>query len=163
MSWDIFVQDLPAGISSVVEIPANFEPGPIGQRSEIIAKLSALYPECNFADPSCGTLELPGCSIEFNLGSGNKLQSFAMHVRGDERAPVVVGHPPRVKDGKKKSPAGTISLLPLSPHERTSCDQLSAVCHCRLNYRSKYCACSINVLSEGVQCGGWPSPSPRRR
>jgi hypothetical protein len=92
MSWDIFVQDLPAGISSVVEIPANFEPGPIGQRSEIIAKLSALYPECNFADPSWGTLELPGCSIEFNLGSGDKLQSFAMHVRGDERAPVVVGH-----------------------------------------------------------------------
>ena len=52
MSWDIFVQDLPAGISSVDDIPDNFEPGPIGQRSEIIALLLALYPECNFADPS---------------------------------------------------------------------------------------------------------------
>jgi hypothetical protein len=91
MSWDIFVQDLPAGISSVADIPDSFKPGPIGQRSEIMAKLSALYPESNFTDPSWGTLELPGCSIEFNLGSGDKLQSFAMHVRGDERAPVVIG------------------------------------------------------------------------
>jgi hypothetical protein len=91
MSWDIFVQDLPGGISSVAEIPDNFEPGPIGQRSEIIAKLSALYPECNFTDPSWGTLELPGCWIEFNLGPADNFRSFAMHVRGDERAPAVVG------------------------------------------------------------------------
>jgi len=92
MSWDIFVQDVPAGISSIADIPNDFRPGPIGRRSEFVAKLSALYPECTFADPSWGTLELPGCSIEFNLGSGDILQSFAMHVRGDERAPVVVGH-----------------------------------------------------------------------
>jgi hypothetical protein len=92
MSWDIFVQDLPAGISSVADIPDCFEPEPIGQRSEIITKLSELYPECNFADPSWGTLELPGCSIEFNLGPDDILDGFAMHVRGDERSPVVVGH-----------------------------------------------------------------------
>jgi hypothetical protein len=92
MSWDIFVQDLPGGISSVDDIPDNFAPGPIGERSEIIAKLLALYPECNFADPSWGHLGLPGCSIEFCLGSEDKLQCLAMHVRGDERAPVVVGH-----------------------------------------------------------------------
>jgi hypothetical protein len=92
MSWDIFVQDLPARISSAADIPDDFEPGSIGERSEIIAKLSALYPECNFADPSWGTLGLPGCWIEFNLGPADKFRSFAMHVRGDERAPVVVGH-----------------------------------------------------------------------
>lgn len=92
MSWDIFVQDLPVGIASVDDIPDNFEPGPIGQRLAIMTKLLALYPECNFTDPSWGTLELLGCSIEFNLGLRDQLRSFAMHVRGDERAPVVVGH-----------------------------------------------------------------------
>jgi len=54
MSWDIFVQDVPAGISSIADIPNDFRPGPIGRRSEIVAKLSALYPECTFADPFLG-------------------------------------------------------------------------------------------------------------
>jgi hypothetical protein len=92
MSWDIFVQDLPAGIASVADIPDGFVPGPIGRRSQILARVSALYPECDFADPSWGMLDLPGCSIELNLGSDEELQGFALHVRGDKRAPVVVAH-----------------------------------------------------------------------
>jgi hypothetical protein len=92
MSWDIIVQDLPAGISSVAEIPDNFTPGPIGQRSEIIATLSALYAEFSLTDPSWGILELPGCYIEFSFGPGDTLKWLAMNVRGDARAPVVVGH-----------------------------------------------------------------------
>jgi hypothetical protein len=92
MSWDIFVQDLPPGIASTDDIPDDFQPSPIGLRSKIMAKLSALYPECDFADPSWGILELPGCSIELNLGSDEELDGFAMHVRGDERAPNVVTH-----------------------------------------------------------------------
>lgn len=46
MSWDTFVQDLPPGIASISDIPDDFEPSPIGLRSDIIAKVSALYPEC---------------------------------------------------------------------------------------------------------------------
>ena len=92
MSWDIFVQDLPLGIASAADIPDDFVPSPIGLRSEVIAKVSALYPECSFADPSWGVLDVPGCSIGLNLGSSEELQSFAMHVRGDERAPSVVAH-----------------------------------------------------------------------
>jgi hypothetical protein len=92
MSWDIFVQDLPAGIASIADIPDDFEPAPLGLRSEVIAKVSSLYPECSFVDASWGVLDLPGCSIELSLGSTEELQSFAMHVRGDERAPGVVAH-----------------------------------------------------------------------
>ena len=92
MSWDIFVQDLPRGIASINDIPDDFEPAPIGLRSEIIAKLAALYPECDFADPSWGILKLPGCHIEISLRSDDELDSFAMHVRGDERAANVVAH-----------------------------------------------------------------------
>lgn len=90
MSWDIFVQDLPPGIASIDDIPDDFRPSSIGRRSEIIAKLSALYPECDFGDPSWGILKIPGCSIELNLGSDEELDGFALHVRGDQRAPNVV-------------------------------------------------------------------------
>jgi|SRR4051794_11176542 len=92
MSWDIFVQDLPVGIASTADIPDDFVPSAIGLRSKIIARVSALYPECSFADPSWGVLDIPGCSIELNLGTVEELTSFAMHVRGDERAPSVVAH-----------------------------------------------------------------------
>jgi hypothetical protein len=92
VSWDIFVQDLPPGIASIDDIPEDFEPAVIGRRSEVIAKVSALYPEANFRDPSWGVLDLPGCSIELNLGSDEELDGFAFHVRGDERAPTVVAH-----------------------------------------------------------------------
>jgi len=92
MSWDLFVQDLPNGIESVAEIPDNFEPAQIGSRTRVIDAIRSLYPETNFTDPAWGTLELPGCSIEFNLGSEELLQSFAMHVRGGESAPDVIAH-----------------------------------------------------------------------
>lgn len=82
MSWDIFVQDLPSGISSVDEIPSDLLPAPIGLRSEIIAKVKAIYPESNFSDPRWGRLELPDCSVEFNLGGSEQLKSFAPHIRG---------------------------------------------------------------------------------
>jgi|SRR5450755_2684951 hypothetical protein len=82
MSWDIFVHDLPSGISLVDEIPSDFLPAPIGLRSEIIAKVKAIYPEGNFSDPSWGRLELPDCSVEFNLGGSEQLKSFAPHIRG---------------------------------------------------------------------------------
>jgi hypothetical protein len=37
MSWDIFVQDVPASVQSVAEIPDDFQPSPIGSRAEILA------------------------------------------------------------------------------------------------------------------------------
>ena len=97
MSWDIFAFDLSPEIVSLQDVPKHFAPSPIGPRSEIIAKLSALYPECDFSDPSWGSLGLPGCHIEFSLGSRDKpdsdeLECFVMHVRGDKRAPDVVAH-----------------------------------------------------------------------
>src|SRR4051812_37127110 len=92
MSWDIYVQDLPKGIASVAEIPHDFEPAHIGTRSCVIDAIRSLYPESNFTDPAWGILELAGCSIEFNLGPREVLQSFAMHVRSGESAPDVIAH-----------------------------------------------------------------------
>jgi hypothetical protein len=115
MSWDIFVQDLPAGIASAADITENFVPAPIGLRADIIAKVSALYPESNFTNPSWGVLDLPGCSIEFNLGSDEELDGFAMHVRGDERAPDVVAHILRELGMRALDPSSSSGLFEQDP------------------------------------------------
>ncbi len=83
MSWDIFGMHLPDGIKTAKDIPAGFKPTAIGSRSEIIARIKALYPEANFSDPSWGQLFLPDCIIEFPMGDEEVLESLAMYVRGD--------------------------------------------------------------------------------
>lgn len=59
MSWDLFVMNLPPEIKSSKDIPRDFNPSPIGPRSEIIAKISALYPECDFSDPTWEYSNIP--------------------------------------------------------------------------------------------------------
>jgi hypothetical protein len=93
MSWDVFAMNLPPGIADISEMPPNWSPPSLGKRGDIIAKISALYPQADFGDPSWGTLRLPGVSIEFSLGSDDKeIDCFAMHVRGGDPAPHVVAH-----------------------------------------------------------------------
>ena len=90
MSWDICVQDLPAGIASVAEIPDDFRPAHIGRRSDIIARIAELYPQADFSRPAWGVLDVLDCSIEFNLGDDEELEAFMLHVRGGDSAPHVV-------------------------------------------------------------------------
>lgn len=92
MSWDIFVMSLPAGIKSIDDIPDDYVGAPLGRRADIIARISALYPASDFADPSWGTLELADCAIEFSLGASEEVQSFAMHLRGGDPGPDIVAH-----------------------------------------------------------------------
>ena len=83
MSWDIFGMHLPPGIKTGKDIPADFKPAAIGLRSEIIAKIKALYPEANFSNPSRGVLMLPDCVIEFPMGDEEVVDMLSMFVRGD--------------------------------------------------------------------------------
>jgi hypothetical protein len=94
MSWDVFAFDLPSQIQSIDEIPKDWSPAPLGKRTDIIAKICALYQEASFHDddPSWGNLRLPGVSIEFSLGDDEDVECLAMHVRGGDRAPHVVAY-----------------------------------------------------------------------
>lgn len=84
MSRDIFVQDLPPGIASVGDIPDEFVPQPLAvTRAEVIAALSAEAPHTNISDPASVTIAVPGrYHIEANLGTSERLEHFAFHVRG---------------------------------------------------------------------------------
>ncbi len=82
MSWDIFVQDIPPNARSVAEISADFTPEPIGNRIDIIARITEAVPTADFSDPTWGRIESDQYSIEVNIGEADPVRSFALHVRG---------------------------------------------------------------------------------
>ena len=84
VSRDIFVQDLPAGIASVDDIPEEFVPRPLTvTRAQVIAALCAEAPHANISDPAWVTIVVPGrYHIEASLGASERLEHFAFHVRG---------------------------------------------------------------------------------
>lgn len=86
MSWDIFVQDLPADASTVAEIPDDFVPRDIGKRSDIIAKICEVIPDANFSDPTWGLIDGDDWSIEVNVGDAETCTGLALHVRGGDQA-----------------------------------------------------------------------------
>src|SRR5947208_16697213 len=90
MSWDIFVQDIPEGVTSVAEIANDFVPKSVGTRRENIEKICAVVPRADFTDPCWGVNDGAGYSIEVNLGKEEELDGFAFHIRGREISAFVV-------------------------------------------------------------------------
>ena len=90
MSWDIYVQDIPASLRSVAEMPGDFEPRLLGKRADIIARIQEIVPTADFASPTWGLIDGPGFSIEVSMGDMEDVRSFAFHVRGGDLAAFVV-------------------------------------------------------------------------
>lgn len=91
MSWDLYVQDW-GDFDSLEQIPDDFEPKPIGNRSELIDKIKAAEPTVDFTNPSWGLLENEFFSIEFNMGDSELSDGFVMHVQGSELAIPCIGN-----------------------------------------------------------------------
>lgn len=86
MSRDIFVQDVPEGIRSVAEIPEDWVAGSLPCTSdEVRAAVLELCPTADFVDAKWGIVDLPGVSIEVNVGDDTPLDSFALHVRARDK------------------------------------------------------------------------------
>ena len=86
MSWDLFVQDIPSDANSVEDIRVDFEPRPLGRRSQIIRQICATVPEAEFSDSAWGVVDLPEFSVEFNMGEEEEVLSFTLHIRGGDAA-----------------------------------------------------------------------------
>lgn len=86
------MQDLPDGIRTIQDISNDFVPQSLGNPKDLIERIRNIFPEIDFTDPSCGKLDGEGFSIEINIGDEELVGSFALHIRGDDRAPYVVHH-----------------------------------------------------------------------
>lgn len=84
MSWDIFVQHLPASAIRVADVPDDFTPLPLGSRADVIAALAGLFPMLDASDPEWLRIETPRWTIEIGLAAADPVTSIALHVRGDE-------------------------------------------------------------------------------
>jgi hypothetical protein len=84
MSWDIFVQDIPASATSVDEIPDDFKPKPLGPHSELLRAIRTVLPFADYSDRTWIRVDLPEVSMEISLGDDDPVQGFAFHVRGGD-------------------------------------------------------------------------------
>lgn len=89
-TWDIFVQDIPPGVTSVDQMPEGFRAAPIGQRDDIVAAIREIAPDIDFTDPTWGVIRRPDYTIEINIGEEPTTRDFAFHVRGSDEAVDVI-------------------------------------------------------------------------
>ncbi|NQX48036.1 hypothetical protein HQN87_22170 [Paenibacillus tritici] len=80
MSWDVLIMkekyDFDAPEDKQPAIP------PLGQRDEIIGKLTSCIPELDYRDAAWGFMNGEGYSIEFNTGDEETVDSIMLHIRG---------------------------------------------------------------------------------
>jgi hypothetical protein len=86
MSWDLFVQDIPASINSVADMPAEYSPCPIASRDEILGVVRLVAPFADTSDPSWIRIDTPEVNVEINIGHEVPLMGFAFHVRGGDKS-----------------------------------------------------------------------------
>src|SRR5215213_7414425 len=84
MSWDLFIQHLPASAITVEDVPDDFSGLPLGSRSEVVSAIVSVFPEADTSDPTWVTLEAPAYAIGFGIGADEPVTAVALHVRGDE-------------------------------------------------------------------------------
>jgi hypothetical protein len=85
-----FCSRLSSDAMSLEEIPSDFKPASIGKRAIVIDKIRSIVPSANFSNPSWGTIDGEGWSIEINICPEGECSGFAFHVRGGDAAVAVV-------------------------------------------------------------------------
>ncbi len=84
MSWDVFIQHMPASALRFADIADDYIPLPLGSHDEVVAAIGAVFPATDASDPTWLTVEDPRYSIEFGIGSDDPVTTLALHVRGDD-------------------------------------------------------------------------------
>lgn len=90
MSWDVFICDFPKGAKTLEDIPKDWQPPAIGNRSEIIAKIREVAPKAKFAESEWGSIEGTDYSIEILLDDSEIQKQIALFVHGGENAVAAV-------------------------------------------------------------------------
>lgn len=82
MSWDILVHAASSLPPPVNEMPSDWKPLPLGSRSDVQAKISAVLQDIRWEDGGWGNYDKNGLSLEFNLEGSEPLDGIMIHVRG---------------------------------------------------------------------------------
>ena len=91
MGWDVYIMDfsevpIRGDVPDWDQLPKDWQPGPVGPKKDLIAKILEILPTTNFSDPTWGQYAGEGFSVEFNVGSEDPIESIMLHVRGGEAA-----------------------------------------------------------------------------
>ncbi len=81
MSWDVFFIKFERNYSTIEDIEDDAQPLPMGSRAEIQAKITELFPETDWNDPSWGVWDAGDGVIEFSISKEKAVDSFALFVR----------------------------------------------------------------------------------
>ncbi|MFF3250127.1 hypothetical protein ACFYWP_03765 [Actinacidiphila glaucinigra] len=84
MSWDVLLLPLPEELTSIDDLPVDHVSLPVGSRSKVHEVLRSAVPDIDLTDPAWGQLLGPTWVIEFNIGTGDPVESVMLHVRGGE-------------------------------------------------------------------------------
>jgi len=91
MSWDVSIIKFSKRFESVADIPESERPLSLGNRTSVHTAVSRVFPGTNWTDPAWGTWDGPHGSIEFNLGNGDEVDGFMLHVRAEQEVvPMIV-------------------------------------------------------------------------
>ncbi|SFT77569.1 hypothetical protein [Mesorhizobium sp. YR577] len=82
MSWDILVHAASSPPPPVDEMPSDWKPLPLGSRSDVQAKISAVLQDIRWEDDGWGDYDKNGLSLEFSLAGSEPLDGIMIHVRG---------------------------------------------------------------------------------
>jgi hypothetical protein len=84
MSWDVFIQHLPASALTVADIADEFEPLPLGRRADVVRTILSIFPTADASDPSWLIWTGSAGTINFGSGTEDLVTCIALHVRADE-------------------------------------------------------------------------------
>ena len=92
MSWDIYIQDLPA-VATIADVPDDFRPRTIGEREAIIAKVREAVPFADLMDSDWLFIKANDIdiSIQLHMEDGEKVRFMVAHVHGGEQSAACIG------------------------------------------------------------------------
>jgi len=83
VSWDVFIQHLPASATRVADIPADFQPLPLGPRRDVMEAIADAFPMVRASDPTWFTIDDPRYTIEIAVSGDDPIDSVTLFIRGD--------------------------------------------------------------------------------
>lgn len=83
MSWDLFIQSIPAKYTRMAAIPEGFTPKPLGAQAKVIKAIRAVLPGILF-EHGFAAVESKHGTVEIDIGHEDPVACVALSCRGNE-------------------------------------------------------------------------------